>query len=182
MTEKRRAPLEVLERLAEAAAEYTRQMRSDDVEDPDFGPVDRAYDAYLAATAPLRTRAEVDADIVAEARAAFRDGHPHIPILVAAMHRLCSEPTTDEPKESNEARHERMNMAGIGKMFDTLGRKWARKPNATTDHDADLRDPELCSCEEVEALRERLAAIRKVCESFTCSVCAVDVLAILGPP
>jgi hypothetical protein len=73
------------------------------------------------------------------------------------LERLCSEPTADETEpESIEERHHRMNTAGIGKMFDTIGKKWVkeRKPNATTDH-----DDSPCGCEEAEALKRKLEDI-----------------------
>lgn len=178
MTERRRAPIEVLERLAEAVDKQDKRYPGEVTAD-----VRDALNVYRAATAPLRTRASVDAEMGRIVRSSITRGLGVACSTIDELARLCSEPTADDPEaESIQERHERMNMAGIGKMFDTLGKKWAREPNATTDHDADTREPELCGCEEAEALRERLVAIRKVCESFTCSVCAVDVLAILGPP
>lgn len=84
MSEKRRAPTEVLERLAEAVDEHAR------INDPGGTSPSRYREqlaAYRAAVAPLRTRAEVDAEIVATVRA--KDGWHNS----ARLCELISEPT-----------------------------------------------------------------------------------------
>lgn len=166
----RRAPIEVLEALAEAAEEYESE------------PVAEARDrviaaiaAYRAATAPLRTRQEVAEQALETLQRYLLISETNegecSDILAATWTNLeelagemtCSEPTRDEPEESHQERHERMNAAGVEKMAAILGKKtraeWDGEPNATTDHDADLREPEACSCEESEALRKKLSAV-----------------------
>lgn len=99
----RRAPIEVLERMAEIAAETW-----EGVADEQLPSVVRAtVSAYRAATTPLRTRAEVDAEIAT----LVRDYHRHITRpgwkklpdwdsfsteQTNDLNRLCSEPTRDE--------------------------------------------------------------------------------------
>lgn len=116
----RKAPIEVLEALAEDQVAIYKDLP----DGHEFLPANVA--AYRAATAPLRTRAERDAEITklvlgwSDAGCGLMMGEERLMML----RRLCSEPTRDETE-----------------------------PNATTDHDADLREPEACSCEESEALR-----------------------------
>lgn len=182
----RRAPIEALEAMAEAALEVDRIAgRAAVYGGGELGTalqaLHKAEDAYRSATAPLRTRAERDADHVKLAHD-YYEGKMGGKAYDETYRRLCSEPTRDEPEEeSNQERHKRMNLAGIGQMFDTLGKKWAkeREPNATTDHDADLREPERCGCEKAEALKAKVRHIREVCGSYTVSCCAGDVLRIL---
>lgn len=122
-----------------------------------------ALAAYRAATAPLRTRASVDAEIAGYVRSKTMVPLGACFFDMTKLSRLCSEPTRDEPEESHQERHERMNAAGVEKMAAILGKKtraeWDGEPNATTDHDADLREPEACSCEKSEALRKKLSAV-----------------------
>src|SRR3990167_160096 len=109
--------------------------------------VREALAAYRAATAPLRTRAEVDSDIVAEARAAFRDGHPHIPILCMAMNRLCSEATTDDYGSSSApAAKESRDNAGV------------------SAGPANEDEPEECGCDEANALKFEVERLRLLTE------------------
>jgi hypothetical protein len=143
MTERRRAPLEVLERLAEAAAEYWQGMKHA-VNEPRRNHLLDCLETYRAATSPLRTRAEVDAEIATCTRLHVRywgtDGPDNVHAAETrwkGIQRLCSEPTTDEPE-----------------------------PNATTDHDADLRDPEPCGCEEAGELRARLTRIKSMAGTY----------------
>lgn len=101
MTEKRRAPLEVLERLAEADVALTDAVDGKEGVSPAlyerlFADRCAALAAYRAATAQLRTRAEVDAEIAATCRAATQI--PAGKLDVMALNRLCSESTTDEPE------------------------------------------------------------------------------------
>lgn len=166
----RRAPIEVLEALAEAvtvARERGWTLPTN---------VEPAHDAYRAATAPLRTRAEVDAEIVDEVRHAAHllqgDGYGKIVSL-------CSEPNRDEPEtERISDRRCRRCCALFATPVERLSHEGSCT-NATTDHDADLIEPERCGCEEAEALKAKVRHIREVCGRYAVSCCAGDVLRIL---
>lgn len=118
-------------------------------------------EADRAATSPLRTRASVDAEIVAEARAAFRGGHPHVPILFAAMNRLCSEPTTDDHgSSSTPAAKESRDNAGVsagptnGKCDCGAATFQPHEVNcAVLNRPEPLEDPEPCSCDQAVELQ-----------------------------
>ena len=99
MTERRRAPIEVLERLAEAFDSNWKNDAPGAVER--YAELMAAHQAYRAATAPLRTRAEVDADIATLLREDVAHG-PAVDCLgydrtAKKLRLLCAEPTSDEP-------------------------------------------------------------------------------------
>lgn len=152
MTEKRRAPIEVLERLAEAQANIYRDLHNGD----ERLPPDVA--AYRAATAPLRTRAEVDAEIVDMVRmSGSTPGVP--PELSPSSHYLrrlsdlCSEPTADDHgSSSTPAAKESRDNAGVS----------AGPANALVDRvlASDEPEPEKCGCDESEGLRRELEKFR----------------------
>lgn len=89
MTERRRAPIEVLERLADAVdREFNGERATADVRE--------WLSAYRAATAPLRSRADVDAEIATVVRTLSpemlrRAGY-------STLVDLCSESTAPEPE------------------------------------------------------------------------------------
>lgn len=134
MTEKRRAPIEVLERLAEAMLEYTSNGKRfcgklGTLAGDDHDAVVDALAALRAATAPLRTRAAVDAEIATLLREDVAHG-PAVDCLgydrtAKKLRLLCSEPTSEEPAPP-----------------------------------IDTSFPEPCSCDEALHLKERLRCIR----------------------
>lgn len=168
MVTNRKAPESVMRDLCEAVRYCHSMYLPEDVK--------AKLETYRAATSPLRTRASVDADIVAEARAAFRDGHPHVPILFAAMSRLCSEPTDDHGSSSTPAAKESRGNAGVSagptNGLGTAKCHWCEKAALVRPHGRDniceecflrgqkptepLEDPEPCSCDESEALKREL--------------------------
>lgn len=95
----RKAPIEVLEALAEDQVAIYKDLP----DGHEFLPANVA--AYRAATAPLRTRAEVDAEIARTVRTIGSRGGPHMPAELAPttadlqhMVTLRDEPTRDEPE------------------------------------------------------------------------------------
>lgn len=101
----RKAPIEVLERLAEAVDRWSdyRCGFSDATEtDGHYLECRRTLAAYRVATAPLRTRASVDAELTGHIRESVTT-KAHINDIWERVLRLCSEPIADEPEaESNE--------------------------------------------------------------------------------
>jgi hypothetical protein len=119
-------------------------------------------DAYRAtAPKPLRTRAEVDAEIGERVRlyvAAYRVQSDECAVT---LRKLCQEPTAD-PKpygsSSDESPSSPRVDAAAGAAYSTA--------NRITDHDADqrepLEDPEACGCEQSDDLKDRLQECRRL--------------------
>lgn len=97
MTARRKATLEVLEALCEAlcACPGVWLGASDS---PEWNALSDAHDAYRSATAPLRTRAEVDAEIAGYVRSKTMVPLGACFFDMTKLSRLCSEPTRDEPE------------------------------------------------------------------------------------
>ena len=93
----REASVETLRRLAEASELYERKVADIECPDePESIQFREALAAYRSEIAPLRTRAEVDAEIVKAARDPyFGDG-----MSVAILKALCREPTRDSGPSS----------------------------------------------------------------------------------
>lgn len=89
MTEKRRAPESVMLDLCEAVDAQTGESKMS-------YRVVCALEAYRAATAPLRTRQEVDKSKLLLAHDLYQRVCDHV-WFRSEWKRLCSEPTTDEP-------------------------------------------------------------------------------------
>jgi|ERR1041384_7962228 hypothetical protein len=99
---KREASVETMRRLCEAADSWfsgdpIRRGR----------PIDDAIAAYRAETAPLRTRAVVDAEIARAVRSVFADLHPDtmpdwMRGTIEALRRLCLEPTAPDDGPSGK--------------------------------------------------------------------------------
>jgi len=90
MTTKRRAPIEVLEQLAHDVEHWDRTFPH---AVPGYGGVRDSLAAYRAATAPVRTREQVDAEIVA----IVRGGKLHQTGMYSTIADLCREPTDFGP-------------------------------------------------------------------------------------
>lgn len=113
MADRRRAPIEALERLAEAVDAYANQNHM-------FGsehvtPVRETLAAYRAAVAPLRTRAEVDAEIGRIMRDAYSAGPGAVSFSAfTSLHlsRLCSEPTAPDSGPSSADTEENLDENG----------------------------------------------------------------------
>lgn len=156
---KREASRETLERLAEAVDSAARAT-----DDPGGCPPElfertfrercEALSAYRAEIAPLRTRAEVDADISREARRFFGD------VLTDAsierhdrLKELVREPTQDSGPSSDDRAPSAMP-AGADLSDPTPLQQAAR------DALDRMEAAEACSCEESEALRAEIAVLR----------------------
>jgi hypothetical protein len=132
MTEKRRAPLEVLERLAEAVDEWAGGVsfypNSSEPGKLLHEAVCNALAAYRAATAQLRSRAEVDAEIVGLVRSFVDD----------------------------------KGMAEEGRYWDLRSKMFSlcREPTSGPGDESAPEDPEACSCDESEGLKRKLLDIR----------------------
>lgn len=170
----RKAPLEVLEALAEAvtvARERGWTLPTN---------VEPAHDAYRSATAPLQPpdlarllrRLHVETQRCNACTAGECDWHDLQRVVRAFTTlsedaqsaaydcRLCSEPTRDEPEPERISDRRCRRCDGLfATPVERLSHEGACA-NATTDHDADLREPERCGCEEAEALKAKLANIR----------------------
>lgn len=130
---RREAPLSVLKDLAEAFSQYPPEHMTGNQED--------ALAAYRAATAPLRSRAEVDASKLHCASAYF-NGNMGIDTARAEWARLCSEPTSDP------------NPSGPGGESALVERVLASD------------EPDPCGCEQSEALLQRLGRIRSLAVTY----------------
>ncbi len=156
-----------------------------------------ALAAYRAtAPKPLRTRAEVDADIAAKVRGCTRrDGLLVDGELLKEARRLCllvREPTADpQPygSSSDESASSPRVDAAAGAAYsgprptpatkessDTAGVE-AGAANRIADHDADQREVEACSCEESEALKDELKECRQLLDYAR--RCAQDIVTVL---
>ena len=98
--------------------------------------VEEQWHAYRAETTPpLRSRAEVDADLVTACRRAMDTLQLDTEFFQQYVARLCAEPTAPEP---------------------------AKDPTVERALDCDLPDPEPCGCEETEALKDQLKECRRL--------------------
>jgi hypothetical protein len=118
--------------------------------------------AYRAtAPKPLRTRAEVDAEIGEQVRlyvAAYRVQSDECAVT---LRKLCQEPTAD-PKPYGSSSDESPSSPRV----DAAAGAAYSPANRITDHDADqrepLEDPEACGCEQSDDLKDRLQECRRL--------------------
>ncbi len=172
--------------LAEAADVWLSSLKfAADAVAPNVLDRHRAYRA--TAPKPLRTRAEVDAEIAAVVRAEVARGPGSDFLLTnhrgqsAVVRALCAEPTADPPPYGSSS--DRVDSpprvdAAAGAAYsgprptpatkessDTAGVD-AGAANRITDHDADqrepLEDPEACGCEQSDDLKDRLQECRRL--------------------
>lgn len=91
--------------LAEASVRYLEQLQHP-TDESDFGPVESAINAYRAAIAPKRTRAEVDAEIATVVRVAFGAGSFEVRSgavnMTGRVEDLCREETAPEPDPARD--------------------------------------------------------------------------------
>lgn len=123
--------------------------------------------AFRATAPKLRTRAEVDAEIVSRFRSAYASGS-----LVGSLveiGELCREETAPQCDECGLVQGT-PEAKGVVMTFQTQGnQKWyctrggcAYEPNRVTDHDADMREERPCGCEVLskaidQAIRDMLS-------------------------
>jgi hypothetical protein len=137
MTQRKASP-ETMARLCEA---IDQRLRRTGAEPPHEWAAELA--AYRAETTPpLRSRAEVDAEIVTEARLYWAGPRTATPLRERRLNALCAEPTAPEPAPSAEPY----------RVHDLR--------NTFTSHDQDTREERPCGCEEAEALKRSLREIR----------------------
>lgn len=161
----RKAPVEVLQALCEALDAAEPRMSTP------LGPRTKAaLKAYRVAIAPLRTRAEVDAEIGRELRSSVIGN-------LACNDCLCPENLNDNPDSNERAKRLRALCA------EPTSPDPAPEPSTFTTRHGDVIDlgaePEVCSCDESEHLIRKLQYIREVCGRYQASCCAGDVLEIL---
>jgi hypothetical protein len=128
-----------------------------------------------AATAPLRTRQEVDAEIASLCRECIADEWQDLSIdKWDTVTRLCTEPT--EPTEPEKARSRR-ECGDCGLLYE--------------GSECPAHEPEACSCEESEALKCQLRLVRAQAQqgltSSTYPSCKAEaacreILLLLGEP
>lgn len=110
----------------------------------------RAYalSAYRAESTPLRTRAEVDAEIAKCVRDHQRADGTMIfdAMLRGELERLCSEPTAPEPAPEGEAKRQA--------ALDALDRVNTMGKRIITDHDAAAREADSERLLSIRGLRE----------------------------
>lgn len=148
-----------------------------------------ALDAYRRETrVPLRTRAEVDAEIAATVRTAIAagatSGASHNAAgskLQSDLRRLCAEPLSPTPAPCSCQVIRKWDCPEHGsakthgpRSVDAHGSSPDRAAAGATYPDGDppgpcppdcpdcLPDPEPCGCEETEALKEQLSEARKI--------------------
>jgi hypothetical protein len=143
MTERRRAPLEVLERLAEAVNEFWDRPE----DSKPLHTVRVALNAYRAATAPLRTETAVVLDIGHHVRACVRLGELRMTAdEKQRLEDLANEHTAPAPEKPPLRVHDlRATFSGSGSD-----------------------EPEACGCEEAEALKRELRGCQASLTSRTC--------------
>lgn len=148
MVTNRKAPESVCRELAEAADDwYERKLDAEPAQGwcAEAKRLFYAIKAYRAATAPLRTRAEVDAEIATIVRHAHGSGVVHVHTsnvdVTARVEQLCDEPTADGPE-------------ALDALFGVAP-------------DLPLEDPEPCGCEEGDALKRELRGCRASLTSRT---------------
>jgi hypothetical protein len=151
MTERRRAPLEVLERLAEAldlwAGGVSFYPNSSEPGKPLHEAVCRALAAYRAATAPLRTETAVVLDIGHHVRACVRLGELRMTAdEKQRLEDLANEHTAPVPEKPPLRVHD-LRATFSGSVSD---------------------EPEACSCDESEGLKRELRGCQASLASRTC--------------
>ncbi len=168
MTQRKASP-ETMARLCEAV---DREVQAGRFASPALETPLARYRAQT--TPPLRSRAEVDAEIAG----VIRDwgGGSMGPFGADRFHKLqclIAEPTAPEPAPSAEKRF--LTCAGCGLTRDqepSVAVRWDERPrcnncsaawyrsnpgfaNPLTDHNQDTREERPCGCEEAEALKDQ---------------------------
>jgi hypothetical protein len=168
VSERRKAPESVMRDLCEAVLDLA----------PCALPahLDHYVKAYRAATAPLRTRASVDAELTAWIRDSVATKR-HINNVWDTVLRLCSEPIADDHgSSSTPAAKESRDNAGVsaGPAKCDCGAYSFQPHNVNcavlgrgsplVDRVLASDEPELekCGCEETEALRDEVNELRQL--------------------
>ncbi len=143
----RKASPEIMARLCEAVDAYSKGLKvfeTINVADPtDYSRLADALSAYRSETTPpLRSRAEVDAEIVTEARLYWAGPRTATPLRERRLNALCAEPTAPEPAPSAEPY----------RVHDLR--------NTFTGHDQDTREERPCGCEDSDRLNGYLRDIK----------------------
>ena len=122
-------------------------------------------ESYRAATAPLRTRQEVDAEIANLCRDKVTLPRPidldEVSRISKRIEELCREPTADEPEKARSRRE----CGDCGLLYE--------------GDECPAHEPEACGCEETEALKRKLQHVREICGRYGASCCAGDMLTVL---
>lgn len=174
-----RPSYETLLKLAEAVDTYERKVADIEMpQEPESKALAESLSAYRRELKPLRTRAEVDAEIAGLVRGANRLGAGNgIRSMLYAdkLAALCSEPLAPDPTETGACPPE---CPECPKPYGPSSVDSADcSPSSVPAAGATFSEPEACGCEQSDDLKDQLKECRQLLDFARRS--AQDIVTVL---